>query len=80
VYNIADLHCLLVLRQAHIQQRPELVNESNRLKSLEFRAMTHADVTLKHSAVEEEIIRRELPGISVLTVPWAMSVRSDSPA
>ncbi len=70
VYAVADLHFLRLGRQAVVEHSAARLAESRRSREQELAASRLADVTLTHSAAEEELLRRLLPGISARVVPW----------
>jgi glycosyltransferase involved in cell wall biosynthesis len=75
VYSVADLHHVRVARQAALEQRPELMAESRRLRLLECTAAWSADAVITHSTMEAELLRQAVPGANVHVVPWAMPVQ-----
>ena len=72
VYSVADLHHLRVARQAALEQRPELMAESRRLRLQECTAAWSADAVITHSTEEADLLRQAVSGANVHVVPWAM--------
>lgn len=79
VYNVADLHFLRLMRQAEVQQRPEVLVRAQRMKLAEYASMLQADVVLTHSVTEAEQIRADVPQANVHVVPWSVPVRARVP-
>ncbi|WP_319792610.1 glycosyltransferase family 4 protein [Acetobacter senegalensis] len=80
IYAVADLHHMRLARQAAIEKRPELMAKARQVRDAEYAAARQADVVLTHSTVEAAILRRDVPGVEVHVVPWAVSVRKRTPA
>jgi glycosyltransferase involved in cell wall biosynthesis len=72
IYSVADLHHVRLARQAAIQDRPELLDESRRLHQAECAAAAAADATITHSAEEAALLRQCVPAARVHVVPWAV--------
>jgi autotransporter passenger strand-loop-strand repeat protein len=70
LYAVADLHHVRLARQAAVEDRPELLIESRRLRQAECHAAASADATLTHSPHEAAILRALVPGAAVHVVPW----------
>jgi glycosyltransferase involved in cell wall biosynthesis len=70
IYSVADLHHLRVARQAAVEDRPELIVESNRLRLAECTAAWQADAVLTHSNHEADVLRKSVPDAKVTIVPW----------
>ncbi|MCX2561550.1 Hint domain-containing protein [Acetobacter farinalis] len=79
VYNVADLHFLRLMRQAEVQQRPEVLVRAQRMKLAEYASMLQADVVLTHSVTEAEQIRADVPQANVHVVPWSVPARARVP-
>ncbi|MCH4022381.1 MAG: Hint domain-containing protein [Acetobacter sp.] len=80
IYAVADLHHIRLARQAAVEERPELMAKARQVRDAEYAAARQADVVLTHSTVEAVILRRDVPGIEVHVVPWAVAVRKRTPA
>lgn len=78
VYGVADLHFLRVARQGVVEDRPEMIRESERLRAEELLAARLADVVITHSTVEAELLRTKLPGAVVAIVPWSVPPRAST--
>ena len=72
VYSVADLHHLRLARQAAVEQRPELLALSRRLRGAEFSAALSADAVITHSTHEAELLRQHVPAARVHVVPWSV--------
>ena len=64
-----------IARQAAIEERPELLAESRRLRLAECSAAWSADAVLTHSIREAAWLRRAVPAASVYVVALAVPVR-----
>ncbi len=73
LYSVADLHHVRLERQAAVEERPELLTESRRVRLEECMAAWLADGVITHSADEAALLRRAVPGASVYRVPWEVS-------
>ncbi|BCI65853.1 Hint domain-containing protein [Acetobacter aceti] len=80
IYAVADLHHMRLARQAAVEKRPELMAKARQIRDAEYAAARQADVVLTHSTVEAAILRRDVPGVEVHVVPWAVPVRKRTPA
>ncbi len=76
VYAVADLHFLRIGRQSVVENSPDLLAESRRLRAAELAAARLADVVITHSAAEAELLRRLVPGTAVHVVPWPVARRA----
>lgn len=74
IYSVADLHYLRVARQAKVEERPELLTESNRLQLAECLASLQAERVITHSHVEADLLRRAVPAARVEVVPWEIPI------
>ena len=72
VYSVADLHHLRLARQAAVEERPELLEASRRVRSVELAAVRYVDSVITHSTFEQSVILKELPGAKVHVVPWSV--------
>ncbi len=72
VYSVADLHHLRLARQAEVEERPELLEASRRVRAMELSAMRFVDAVITHSSYEQALIAKELPGVKVHLVPWSV--------
>lgn len=75
LYSVADLHHVRLARQAAIEERPELLAESRRLRLEECVAAWSADAVITHSAEEAELLRCAVPEANVYRVPWAVKAQ-----
>jgi glycosyltransferase involved in cell wall biosynthesis len=75
LYSVADLHWLRLERQAQIEDRPELVVESRRLRLIECTAAWSADAVITHSVDEARLLQHSVPQAHVHCVPWGVPVR-----
>ena len=58
LYSVADLHHVRLERQAAVEERPELLAASRRVRLEECTAAWSADAVITHSAEEAELLRR----------------------
>jgi glycosyltransferase involved in cell wall biosynthesis len=75
IYSVADLHHVRLERQAAVEDRPDLLGESRRLRLEECRAAWAADAVITHSAVEAALLRQAVPEANVHVVGWDLKVR-----
>ncbi len=75
VYAVADLHHVRMERQAAVEERPELLMASRRMRLAEFTAAWAADAVIAHSSVEAGILRRSVPEAKVYQVGWEVPDR-----
>jgi glycosyltransferase involved in cell wall biosynthesis len=80
LYSVADLHHVRLARQAKIEQRPELLARSQRLRLTEFTAASLANAVITHSIAEAQSLRSAVTGCNVHVVPWAVPARPTSVA
>ncbi|MCG4256549.1 Hint domain-containing protein [Acetobacter senegalensis] len=80
IYAVADLHHMRIARQAAVEERPELLAKARQVRDAEYAVARQADLVLTHSTVEAAILRRDVPGVEVHVVPWAVPVRKRTPA
>ena len=66
IYSIADLYHVRVLRQAEVEDRPELVSLGKRLRLAEFTSTAFSNAVITHSRSETELLKKAVPGASVL--------------
>jgi glycosyltransferase involved in cell wall biosynthesis len=74
VYSVADLHHVRLERQAAIEDRPEVLAESRRLKLAEIVAACSANTVITHSLAEVGVLRRLAPRAAVHRVAWDVPV------
>jgi O-antigen biosynthesis protein len=72
IYSVADLHHVRLLRQAAVEDRPELIPLSRRYRLAEFAAAAFSNAVITHSRAETELLKSAVPGASVFTVPWSV--------
>ena len=75
VYSVADLHHLRLARQAAVEERPELLEASRRVRAVELSAARFVESVITHSTFEQAAILKELPGARVHVVPWSVPPR-----
>ncbi|MDN7353655.1 Hint domain-containing protein [Acetobacter senegalensis] len=80
IYAVADLHHVRLARQAAVEERPELMAKARQVRDAEYAAALQADVVLTHSTVEAAILRRDVAGVEVHIVPWAVAIRKQAPS
>ncbi|MCQ8279442.1 Hint domain-containing protein [Acetobacteraceae bacterium KSS8] len=79
LFSVADLHHLRLSRQARVENRPELLGLSHRLRLEECTAAWQADAVLTHSPAEADLLRQAVPAARVYEAPWACSPREAAP-
>ena len=72
IYSVADLHHVRLARQAEVEQRPELLEASQRMRIAELSAARFADAVITHSSYEAALLKRDLPEVKVHVVPWSV--------
>lgn len=70
IYSVADLHHLRLERQAAIEERPELLAASRRIRLAECTAAWGADAVITHSTAEAALLRQSVPQANVHVVGW----------
>jgi glycosyltransferase involved in cell wall biosynthesis len=70
IYSVADLHYVRLERQAAIEERPELLARSRRLRLTECTCAWSADAVITHSHFEADLLRRTVREANVHVVPW----------
>jgi hypothetical protein len=75
LYGVGELRHVCVAGQAAVEQRPELLAESRRLRLLECTAAWSADAVLTHSAAEAALLQQAVPTARIHVVPWAVPVQ-----
>ena len=75
IYSVADLHHVRVLRQAAVEDRPELAAFGKRLRLAEFAAAAFSSAVITHSKSETDLLKSHVPGASVFTVPWSLKLQ-----
>jgi glycosyltransferase involved in cell wall biosynthesis len=78
VYGVADLHHLRLARQGTVEDRPEVTRLAAQLRIEELLAARFADVVITHSNAEAELLRAQVPGVTVVQVPWSVPIRQSS--
>jgi glycosyltransferase involved in cell wall biosynthesis len=76
IYSVADLHHIRVARQAEIEERPELLAVSKRLRLAECVAAVQANAVVTHSVDEAQWLRQAVPTASVYVAPWSVPILS----
>jgi glycosyltransferase involved in cell wall biosynthesis len=69
LYYTVDLHYLRALRRYQIEKGKEILDESMRLKKIEFYLFENVDVILTPSDQEQKIIRSGFPQKRIVTIP-----------
>jgi O-antigen biosynthesis protein len=75
IYSVADLHHLRLERQAAVENRPELMELSRRVRFAEFVAARMADIVIAHSHQEAKLLRAAIPDVNVHVLAWAVPIR-----
>ena len=75
IYSVADLHHLRLARQSEVEQRPELLELSQRVRAAELSASRFVDSVITHSTFEAGVLTRDLPKNRVHVVPWSLHPR-----
>jgi glycosyltransferase involved in cell wall biosynthesis len=75
IFNTVDLHFLREQREAELSQNPEAIRNAEKTRLRELDAITASELTIVHSTVEEEILKRETPQAKVSVFPWVSPVR-----
>jgi glycosyltransferase involved in cell wall biosynthesis len=75
LYGVADLHYLRLERQAAVEERPELLARSRRIRLVESTCAWSADAVLTHSAFEAGLLRQAIRDANVHVLPWDVPVR-----
>jgi glycosyltransferase involved in cell wall biosynthesis len=70
LYSVADLHHVRLERQAAIEERPELLARSRRMRLTECTCAWSADAVITHSGFEADLLRRTVREANVHVVPW----------
>jgi hypothetical protein len=70
LYALDHLHHVRLERQAAIEERPELLAASHRMRLTECTAAWSAHAVIAHTAIEAEQLRRLVPEAHVHVVPW----------
>ena len=61
IFDTVDLHYLREERAAALEGKPELAQQAARSKAQELKLMRECDITVVVSAIEKELLARELP-------------------
>ncbi len=75
LYSVADLHHLRVARQAEVEERPELMAVSRRMRLAECTGAFQADAVLTHSIDEAEWLRKSVPEAAIYVAPWSIATQ-----
>ena len=75
IYSVADLHHLRLARQAAVEQRPELLDASRRVRAAELSAIQHADSVITHSSFEAGLMKQDVPNANIHVVPWSLKAQ-----
>ncbi|WP_419728251.1 glycosyltransferase [Lichenicola sp.] len=72
IFSVADLQHLRLLRQAAIEDRPELLRYAHHIRQQEFAAALACNAVITHSVVEAALLRRAVPSANIVVVPWVV--------
>jgi glycosyltransferase involved in cell wall biosynthesis len=72
IYSVADLHHIRLLRQAKVEDRPELVALSQRVRLAELAATAFSNAVITHSNSESDLLKSQVLGASVFTMRWSV--------
>lgn len=75
IFSVADLHHVRFARQASVEDRPELLALSQRMRFLEYVAAVSADAVITHSALEAEALAKHVPKAKIHVVQWSTKTR-----
>lgn len=75
IYSVADLYHIRLLRQAAVEDRPELAAFGKRIRLAEFTAAAFSNAVITHSNSEAAILKSQVPGASIFTIPWSVGIR-----
>jgi O-antigen biosynthesis protein len=78
LYNVADLHFLRLQREAEHTGNQALADTARLLRRSELSAIQAADVTVVHSAVEQQLLADAVPDARVCVVPWSYRVAASA--
>jgi O-antigen biosynthesis protein len=76
IFSVADLHHIRLLRQAEIEDRPELVGLAKRTRLAELVAAAFSNAVITHSKEESDLLKSQVPGAVVVTVPWSVTPKA----
>ncbi|WP_240554519.1 Hint domain-containing protein [Acetobacter cibinongensis] len=79
LYSVADLHFVRLARQAQVLSEPALLAKAQAVQHAECAAARQADAVITHSSDEAALLRRDIPGVNVHVVPWAVEPRKRVP-
>jgi GT2 family glycosyltransferase/glycosyltransferase involved in cell wall biosynthesis len=80
VFQTIDLHYLRTKREAEILSSPDLMAESDKLKTQELAAIKLADMSIVVSPQEVEILKAELANPKVMCIPFSTQIlKLDTP-
>jgi glycosyltransferase involved in cell wall biosynthesis len=74
VYSVADLHHVRLARQAAVEDRPELLAASQRMRMVESVAACSSDAVITHSTTEAAALRALLPQGRIHQIGWDVAV------
>ena len=74
VFSVADLASLRLLRQAEVEDRPELRPHAQGVRAAERAAAAASDAVVTHSGLEAGLLRQWVPGVACAVVPWVFPV------
>jgi glycosyltransferase involved in cell wall biosynthesis len=76
VFSVADLHFLRLARQAKVQETPEVMTLSAKVRRAEMLAASSANAVITHSSIEADLLRQAVKDCNVHVVPWAVPINS----
>ena len=79
IYSVADLHHLRLARQAEVEERPELLEASRRVRMAELSAARFVESVITHSTFERAVILKDAPNAKVHVVPWSVPAQPTTP-
>lgn len=80
IFNTVDLHFLRERRQAELVGSAAMLREAERTREKELRTMRAADATIVLSHAERELLERELPDVTLFTIPLLRDIPGRSAA
>jgi GT2 family glycosyltransferase/glycosyltransferase involved in cell wall biosynthesis len=78
VFNTVDLCFLREQRQAVTEQSAKLAEQAQRTRELEIGVMQRSDATIVISEAEGAMLRKELPDLRVVTIPYVREAQGSA--
>jgi glycosyltransferase involved in cell wall biosynthesis len=69
IFQNCDMHYLRMERQAIVENNSDLLARASAMKLRELQISQSYDVTVTHSEAERQILKNELPNVSVVVMP-----------